>query len=130
MDSYELQTGAEEMVAITRRVQQAVEESGVQNGICMVYCPHTTAAITVNENTDPDVQHDMLLGLNAAFPDRREFRHFEGNSAAHLKASVIGPSVSVPVRGGRLDMGHWQGIFFCEFDGPRHRRFTVTVTGR
>jgi secondary thiamine-phosphate synthase enzyme len=104
-----------------------VAESGVENGICVVFCPHTTAGITINENADPDVVHDILYGLDKAFPDRREFRHFEGNSSAHLKASCMGSSVTVIVEKGKLVLGTWQGIYFCEFDGPRTRNFYVKV---
>ncbi len=114
---------------ITGEVQRAVKASGITQGICLVHCPHTTAAITVNENADPDVQTDLLLALEKTFPDRKEFRHAEGNSAAHLKSSAFGCSAALPVQGGRLVLGRWQGIYFCEFDGPRRRRFTVTVTG-
>jgi secondary thiamine-phosphate synthase enzyme len=114
---------------ITDEVQQVIKASGINTGICLVHCPHTTAAITVNENADPDVQTDLLLALEKTFPDRKEFRHAEGNSAAHLKSSAFGCSAALPVQGGRLVLGRWQGIYFCEFDGPRQRDFSVTVTG-
>lgn len=94
-------------------------------GVCRVFCPHTTGAITINENADPDVLHDLAIGLARAFPNRSEFRHAEGNSAAHLKSSCIGASETVLIRGGRLVLGTWQGIYFCEFDGPRRRTFLV-----
>jgi secondary thiamine-phosphate synthase enzyme len=113
---------------VTDSVREAVRESGVTSGICVVYCPHTTAGITINENADPDVVRDLLLGLETAFFDRREFRHAEGNSAAHLKASAIGSSVTVIIEDGRLVLGTWQGIYFCEFDGPRTRGYYVKVT--
>jgi secondary thiamine-phosphate synthase enzyme len=125
---YSLSTGAEGFYAITEQVQSALAESGVRDGLCVVYCPHTTAAITINENADPDVVHDMLLGLRKAFPDRPEFRHAEGNSSAHLRASAMGSSVTVIVSQGRLVLGTWQGIYFCEFDGPRTRKFFVRVS--
>lgn len=102
-------------------------KSGVANGVAVVYCPHTTAGITINENADPDVVRDILLGLDKAFPDRPEFRHSEGNSAAHLKASTVGSSATVLIDGGRLLLGTWQGIFLCEFDPPRQRKFFVKV---
>ena len=124
---FTLHTDREGMYNVTTQVRTAVRESGVQSGMAIVYCPHTTAGITINENADPDVQHDLLLGLAAAFPDRREFRHAEGNSAAHLKSSCVGASQRVLIENGHLLLGTWQGIYFCEFDGPRTRRFYVKV---
>ena len=124
---FTLHTDREGMYNVTTQVRTAVRESGVQNGMAIVYCPHTTAGITINENADPDVQHDLLLGLAAAFPDRREFRHAEGNSAAHLKSSCVGASQRVLIENGHLLLGTWQGVYFCEFDGPRTRRFYVKV---
>lgn len=129
MERFELKTPSEGFVDITRSVAEAVRDSGVQEGMCLVYCPHTTAAITINENADPDVVRDLLFALGETFPDRPQFRHAEGNSAAHLRSSVIGCSETVPVTGGRLALGTWQGIYFCEFDGPRSRRFFVQVVG-
>jgi len=120
-----IQTGKEGFYDITGEVQDAVREAGLNHGIAVVYCPHTTAAITINENADPDVVHDLLLGLDRAFPDHPEFRHCEGNSAAHLKSSAIGASETAIVIGGRLQLGTWQGIYFCEFDGPRQRKYQV-----
>ena len=114
---------------VTDRVQQLLRESGVRDGLCHVYCPHTTAGITINENADSDVVRDMLLGLEKAYPDRAEFRHYEGNSSAHLRASAVGSSVTVPVKDGRLLTGRWQGIYLCEFDGPRTRTVHVTFMG-
>lgn len=127
LKTYTLQTERENFYDISRQVREAVAESGVADGICVVYCPHTTAGITINENADPDVVRDMLLGLDKAFPDRREFRHIEGNSSAHLKAGCVGSSVMVIVENGGLVLGTWQGIYFCEFDGPRNRRFCVKL---
>ena len=124
---FTLRTGSEGMYNITAQVREAIPESGVQSGIAVVYCPHTTAGITINENADPDVQHDLLLGLREAFPDRREFRHAEGNSTAHLKSSCVGASQLVLIEDGRPLLGTWQGVYFCEFDGPRTRRFQVKV---
>jgi secondary thiamine-phosphate synthase enzyme len=121
-------TDAENMHKITSQVQEAVTESGVEEGLCVVFVPHTTAGVTINENADPDVVHDVLLGLRKAFPDRPEFRHAEGNSSAHLRASAVGSSVTVLVSGGRLVLGTWQGVYFCEFDGPRRRKFMVSVS--
>ncbi len=124
---FTLSTDRQGFTNVTGRVERIVAESGVTDGICLVFCPHTTAGLTINENADPDVVRDMLLGLDRAFPDRPEFRHAEGNSAAHLKASCVGSSVSVIVSGGRLALGTWQGIWFCEFDGPRTRHCYVKV---
>ncbi len=129
MISFRIETKREEMQPITRQVADAVENSGVAQGVCVVYCPHTTAAVTVNENADPDVVDDLLLALAHAFPDNPRFRHAEGNSAAHAKASAVGCSVTLPVRDGRLALGRWQGVYFCEFDGPRSREFSVQVMG-
>ena len=112
---------------ITAPVRESISKSGIISGIAVVYCPHTTAGITINENADPDVVHDMLLGLDKAFPDQAEFQHGEGNSAAHLKASVVGSSVSLIVENGKPLLGTWQGIYFCEFDPPRQRKFYVKV---
>ena len=126
---YALQTPRENFNNITRQVRQAITESGVQNGIAVVFCPHTTAGMTINENADPDVVHDMLLGLTKAYPDRTDFRHSEGNSAAHLKATAIGSSVTIIIANGKPMLGTWQGIYFCEFDGPRSRKFFVKVVG-
>jgi len=124
---YTLSTGRDNFYNITTQAREAVRESGTRDGICTVFCPHTTAGITINENADPDVVRDMLLGLDKAFPDRPEFRHSEGNSSAHLKASCTGSSVQVIISGGSLVLGTWQGIYFCEFDGPRTRKFIVSV---
>ena len=124
---YSLKTPAEGFIDITQFAREAVAKSGIADGIVTIYCPHTTAGITINENADPDVVHDMLLRLTKAFPDRAEFRHAEGNSAAHLKASVTGSSVTVIIDKGRLLLGTWQGIYFCEFGGQRTRKFFVKV---
>lgn len=129
MERFELETPAYGLVDITAQVKIAVRESSVEEGLCVVYCPHTTAAITINENADPDVVRDLKLALADTFPDRREFKHAEGNSAAHLKSSAIGASETIPVTGGAMALGTWQGIYFCEFDGPRHRKVYVQVVG-
>ena len=115
------------MLNITSMVQEYVDEAGVSEGICVVHSAHTTAGITINENADPDVVTDILYGLNRAFPDRPEFRHMEGNSTAHIKTSLMGNSVTVPISNNRLVLGTWQAIYFCEFDGPRTRNFYVEV---
>lgn len=122
-----LATASEGLYDITRQVAAIVAESRVQTGLCTVFCPHTTAAVTINENADPDVQHDLLLALALMAPDRPQFRHAEGNSAAHLKASIVGNAVTVIIDGGQLVLGTWQGIYFCEFDGPRQRRYEVKI---
>ena len=112
LKAFELHTTRENFFNITAQVRAAIKESGVENGMCVVFCPHTTAAITINENADPDVVKDMLLGLDRAFPDRPEFRHAEGNSRAHLKSSCVGASVTVIVQDGMPLLGTWQGIYF------------------
>lgn len=131
MRTFELRTARFAMHDITASVRQAVRESSIEEGLCVVYCPHTTAAITINENADPDVQRDLLFALADAFgdSDRAEFRHTEGNSHAHLKSSLVGASETIPISGGSLALGTWQGIYFCEFDGPRNRRFHVQIIG-
>lgn len=125
----ELATKREEMKNITQDVRECICRSGIKDGICTVFCPHTTAGITINENADPDVVTDLLLALRKTYPDRAEFRHVEGNSAAHLKASVIGASETILIADGRPLLGTWQGIYFCEFDGPRHRTCYIDVRG-
>lgn len=126
---FTLSTSKENLFDITSMVKDAVGASGVKNGIALVYCPHTTAGITINENADPDVIHDFLIGMNKAFPNREEYRHAEGNSHAHLKASCVGASESIIIENGKLLLGTWQGIYFCEFDGPRTRSFYVKIMG-
>lgn len=115
-----------QMLDITGQVQQALDRSGLQQGAAIVYVPHTTAALTINENADPDVTHDILHDLDRLVPwEQDAYRHDEGNSAAHAKAAMVGHSVTVLVDQGRLRLGRWQGVFFCEFDGPRHREVHV-----
>ncbi len=125
--NFNIHTERENFYNITSYVRQAVNESGVSDGIAVVYCPHTTAGITINENADPDVVTDLLYALDKTYPDRPQFRHLEGNSAAHLKASCIGSSVTVIIQDGSLLLGTWQGIYFTEFDGPRSRKFFVKI---
>ena len=117
-----------ELVDITSQVQDAVRESGVLVGICHVYVPHTTAGITINENADPSVRQDILMELNKMVPFEDSYKHLEGNAAAHIKASIVGSSETILVEGGRLLLGTWQGIFFCEFDGPRNRRVLTRIS--
>ena len=126
---YSLTTPHEDFINITPQLREAIAKSDVASGIAVVYCPHTTAGITINENADPDVARDLLLGLHEAFPDRPQFRHAEGNSAAHLKASAMGASATVIIDDSRPLLGTWQGVYFCEFDPPRQRRFYVKVVG-
>ncbi len=113
-------------VNITQKVREAVAQSGVQEGMALIYCPHTTAGITINENADPDVCEDLLAALSAAVP-KLHFAHMEGNSDAHFKALLTGNQTVVPVENGQLALGRWQGIYFCEYDGPRSRHFSVHV---
>ena len=115
------------MIDITSEVTLALKESGVQDGICHVFVPHTTAAVTINENADPDVPRDILMEMDKVIPLRDGYRHREGNSAAHIKASLVGSSETVFVESGRLLLGMWQSIFFCEFDGPRTRSVIVRI---
>jgi len=130
LSNFSVRTGGQtDWINITGEVQKAVAASAVREGICVVFVPHTTAGITINENADPDVPHDVNLALNAISPDRREFRHSEGNSAAHTKSSIVGPSLTVIVSGGKLLLGTWQGIWFNEYDGPRTRKVHVRVMG-
>ena len=126
---YALSAQREDFYNIMPQVREVITKSGIVNGIAVIYCPHTTAGITINENADPDVVHDLLIGLNKAFPDRGEFRHGEGNSAAHLKASAMGSSATIVIENGKPLLGTWQGIYFCEFDPPRNRKFYVKIIG-
>ena len=125
----QLSTPREDFIDITNQVIQIIEESDIKNGHCVVYCPHTTAGITVNENADPDVVTDMLFALDKIYPNYPEFRHFEENSPAHLKSSTVGPQQTFIISDGNILLGMWQGIYFCEFDGPRSRDFIVSVLG-
>ena len=119
-------TQRDSMIDITHEVEKVVKDSEVQHGQVIIYCPHTTAGITINENADPDVKHDMLMRLDEVYPwEHSNDRHMEGNTAAHLKASTVGPSQTVIVSEGNLILGQWQGIYFCEFDGPRARTYYI-----
>ncbi len=118
----------EQLVEFTDEVRRALAESGAREGVCFLYVQHTTAGLTVNENADPDVQRDMLHALRTLIPQHgMDFRHGEENSDAHIKASIVGASVSIPFHDGRLLLGRWQGIFLCEFDGPRERKVIMKV---
>ena len=120
-----------QMIDITSQVLSAVRETKIQNGDVVVFCPHTTAGITINENADPDVMHDILLTLKDLIPqDKPGYRHCEGNSDSHCKSSLIGASEHILIKNGGLNLGTWQGIFFCEFDGPRTRKVILQVKGQ
>ena len=116
-----------EMVDITPKVEEAVKKSGVKDGVCYIFVPHTTAGVTINENADPTVVKDILTKLNKVIPFDDHYQHLEGNSASHIKASLVGASEVVLVEEGRLVLGTWQGIYFAEFDGPRRRKVLVKV---
>ena len=116
-----------EMIDITARVQDALTKAAFQDGLCMVYVPHTTAAVTINESADPSVRQDIMMVLNRIVPWEAGYRHMEGNSPAHIKASLFGASELVAVETGRMLLGTWQGLFFCEFDGPRTRRLHINL---
>ncbi len=118
-----------EAVEITRQVQEVVSRSGIMDGFVVVSSPHTTAGVTVNEHADPDVMSDIMSTLDRLVPRSGPYAHVEGNADSHVKATLVGPSVCLPVEGGRLALGTWQGVFFCEFDGPRRRRIVVQVVG-
>lgn len=114
---------------ITAEINRRIKRSGIEDGVCCVFIPHTTAAITVNEKADPDVARDMITALNKLIPFDDNYRHYEGNSAAHVKSSIIGASEMLPVEHGQLALGTWQAVFFCEFDGPRHRNINIKILG-
>lgn len=116
-----------EMIDITSAVQRAISAEKIKDGLCLVFTPHTTAAITINENADPDVPRDILAGLDRAVPLSANYRHAEGNSAAHVKSSLVGASELVIIENGRLVLGTWQSLFFCEFDGPRTRKVFLSL---
>lgn len=129
MNMQQIQTDRrDQFISITHTVRRIVEESSVQSGHVIVYVPHTTAGVTINENADPDVVHDVLLQLDKMVPWSQPFyQHAEGNTASHVKASMMGSSAIVLIENGQLVLGTWQGVFFCEFDGPRTRKFYVKV---
>jgi secondary thiamine-phosphate synthase enzyme len=117
-----------ELIDITSKIAERVKESGVTDGRCMLYVPHTTAAVTINESADPSVKDDILMVLNQMVPWDANYRHMEGNSPAHVKSTIVGASEMVAIENGSLVLGTWQGIFFCEFDGPRTRKVHVRIT--
>lgn len=112
---------------ITSQIQKLLRDSGIRDGICTVFVPHTTAGITINENADPDIQHDMIKGLDRIAPFDNGYLHAEGNSAAHIKASLMGSSQTIIIENGGLKLGTWQGVYFCEFDGPRNRKVYIKI---
>ncbi|ANC79242.1 hypothetical protein ABE65_002380 [Fictibacillus phosphorivorans] len=119
------------MYEITSTLEAYLEEQRVNDGVMYIYCPHTTAGITINENADPDVVHDMLMRLDEVYPwEHQKYRHAEGNSASHLKASTVGSSQVVFIQNGKLLLGTWQGVYFCEFDGPRTRKYHVKILNK
>jgi len=117
-----------EFVDITAQIEKAVRDMGSESGICHLYVPHTTAAVTINESADYAVKEDIIDALTRLIPSSLDYKHIEGNAHAHIQASLIGSSESVPVVDGKIQMGTWQGIFFCEFDGPRERKLWITLT--
>lgn len=122
-------TKRDEMINVTNQIIKIVEESKVRNGLVVLFVPHTTAAITINENADPDVKRDFLHAMNRISPDLADFAHYEGNSDAHVKSSIIGVDQTILLDDGQLLLGTWQGVYFCEFDGPRMRNLYVRVMG-
>ena len=122
-------TKREQFLPITDQVNQVVKESGARSGLCKVFIPHTTAGVTITENADPDVITDVLMMFNELVPQHKRFLHSEGNSDAHVKSTIVGVYIEIPIENGRLALGQWQGIFFTEFDGPRTRKVTVTILG-
>lgn len=127
---YTLKTNKQdEMINITGIIQEDVRSSNIKDGLAVVFVPHTTAGVTINENADPDVIIDLLSTLQKVFPKDTGYRHMEGNSHAHIKASVMGSSCTIIIENGKLKLGIWQGVYFCEFDGPRTRKFYVKLMG-
>ncbi len=116
-----------ELIDITRLVEKVISESKIKSGSCIVYVPHTTAAVTINENADPSVRSDIIKELNKIIPFDDNYSHLEGNAAAHIKASIVGSSETILIDGGSLVLGTWQGIYFCEFDGPRNRKVIIKI---
>jgi secondary thiamine-phosphate synthase enzyme len=128
MKEVKIQTNSRsEMIDVTSLVQTAISEEKIKKGICIIFIPHTTAAVTINENADPDVPKDIIAALEKDFPEKGHYRHVEGNSPAHIKSSLFGASALVLIEEGRLVLGTWQAIFFCEFDGPRSRKIILSI---
>lgn len=116
-----------ELIDITSHIEEVVSQKNIKEGLCLLFVPHTTAAITINESADPNVKSDMLMVLNQMVPWKADYRHLEGNSPAHVKSSLIGASELIAIKSGRLILGRWQGLFFCEFDGPRQRKLHIKM---
>lgn len=128
LETIEIRTRSRtEFLDLTPQIRQIVQKSGIRNGICYLFVPHTTAGLTINENADPSVQHDMLMETNKVIPFQDNYSHYEGNSAAHIKSSLFGNSLFVFIEDGTLVLGTWQGIYFCEFDGSRRRKIFVKI---
>jgi secondary thiamine-phosphate synthase enzyme len=128
MKIFEIQTPAKEvLVDLTSLIEDEVRKAKLKSGLCLVYAPHTTAGLTINENADPSVRQDLLMTLKKAVPDGLAYAHTEGNGPAHVKASLVGSSVTLVIENGRLELGTWQGIYFCEFDGPRRRKVFLKI---
>ncbi len=131
METITVKTGRQtEMIDITSQVGAAVKKAGVRSGMCTVFIPHTTAGVTINENADPAVMRDILMEVNKVIPFKDGYAHMEGNSAAHIKSSLFGCSEHIIIENGGLQLGTWQSVFFCEFDGPRTRKAWIQVTGK
>ena len=124
---YQLPTSCEELYDITTQIQNAIDKSNVASGIAVVYCIHTTAGLTISENSDPDVKHDILMGLNKAYPKCDDYKHVENNSVAYLKATTMGSSIMIIIENSKPLLGTWQSVYFCEFDQPRERKFYIKI---
>ena len=118
-----------ELINITREIQKTIDDNDITNGTVVLFVPHTTAAITINENADPDVKNDITYGLSQIIPDLKAFKHFEGNSQAHIKSTLVGVDKTILLENKKIILGTWQGIYFCEFDGPRNRRLVIRISG-
>lgn len=116
-----------EFIDITHKIEEAISKSGVKSGICVVFVPHTTAAVTINENADPSVKSDIVKTLNKVIPANWDYTHIEGNSDSHIKSTLVSPSITLIIENGKLVLGTWQGVYFCEFDGPRRRKVFIKI---
>lgn len=126
--SFEVPTKARnEFIDITHKIEEMISKSGVKSGICVVFVPHTTAAVTINENADPSVKSDIVKTLNKVIPPNWDYTHIEGNSDSHIKSTLVSPSITLIIENGKLVLGTWQGVYFCEFDGPRRRKVFIKI---
>lgn len=116
-----------EFIDITHKIEEAINKSGIKSGICVVFVPHTTAAVTINENADPSVKSDIVKTLNKVIPANWDYTHIEGNSDSHIKSTLVSPSITLIIENGKLVLGTWQGVYFCEFDGPRRRKVFIKI---